>query len=128
MNKLKRFFSFCCLLAVISQGKIDAKIVPYIDGCVNILLGSLIGVGGYKLKNLSEPILEKGIEKLIKKGEPANWAKEFSKLLSSACNIAMGTGAGSCGLGLLRIVEELVDDKEKEQKPQLVIRPNLYKY
>jgi hypothetical protein len=111
-----------------NSGKVDAKIVPYIDGCVNILLGSLIGVGGYKLKNLSEPILEKGIEKLIKKGEPANWAKEFSKLLNSACNIAMGTGAGSCGLGLLRIVEELVDDKEKEQKPQLVIRPNLYKY
>ena len=128
MNKLKKFFSFCCLLAVISQGKVDAKIVPYVDGCVNILLGALIGIGGYKFKNFSESILKKSIKNVKKLGLSTGSSKEFSKKLSSSCNIAMGIGVGSCGLGLLRIVEELVDDKEKEQKPQLVIRPNLYKY
>lgn len=145
MKHFKKIFLFCCLSVLMNSGKVDAKIVPYIDGIRDILIGTLACTTGYKIKNFSSKI-EEGRELFKKTKEQIPIALQYRPIwdLSSTKiedtleylstktnifgNILLGIGIGENGLGLLRIVEELVDGKEKEQKPQLVIRPNLYKY
>ena len=140
MNKFNRIFALCCLSAVVSIGKIDSRLTPYLESFKNAVIGLLLLTGGKGIKDLKSEVEggNKFVDNFMKKLQSdspnssiadlnSKYQKNAKKIVSglnTTGNILMGAGIFDITLGVLRIGEEIVDhvDKTIQKNSQKQVR------